>query len=191
MAKTLIKTSGTISAGTGSVTFINGTSGVVLDDTYPVYEFHFVNIHPGTNATILSFQVDVADGTSYGQSISSSTFEAEHDEGDSGTALQYRSNRDQGNGTEYQQLSEYIYNGAGDESASGVLTLYDPSSPTFVKHWHAVVNAYGNATTQVSYHGGYINTTTAIDRIRFAMTANDMSLSGNIDDGEIKMYGVS
>ena len=119
MAKTLIKISGAISAGTGSVTFINGTSDVVLDDTYDVYEFHFYNIHPDTNATILSFQVDVSSGTTYGQSITSTTFEAEHDEGDSGTALQYRTNRDQSNDAEYQQLSEYIYNGVGDESASG------------------------------------------------------------------------
>ena len=191
MAKTLIKTSGAISAGTGSVTFINGTSDVVLDDTYDVYEFHFYNIHPDTNATILSFQVDVSSGTTYGQSITSTTFEAEHDEGDSGTALQYRTNRDQSNDAEYQQLSEYIYNGVGDESGSGILTLYDPSSPTHVKIWQSVFNAYGNATTQVSYHAGYINQTSAIDRIRFAMTANDMSASGNIDAGEIKLFGVS
>ena len=191
MAKTLIKTTGAISAGTGSVTFINGTSDVVLDDTYDVYEFHFYNIHPGTNATILSFQVDVVDGTSYGQSITSNTFEAEHSEDGSGYGLQYRTNRDQGNGTAYQQLSEYIYNGVGDESASGVLTLYDPSSATYVKHWMSVVNAYGNAVSQVSYHSGYINQTSAIDRIRFATTANDMSASGNIDAGEIKLFGVT
>ena len=191
MAKTLIKTSGAISAGTGSVTFINGTSDVVLDDTYDVDEFHYYNIHPDTNATILSFQVDVADGTTYGQQIQSAALEAEHDEGDSGTDLQYRTSRDQDLGTAYQQLGEYIYNGVGDESGSGILTLYDPSSPTHVKIWQSVFNAYGNATTQVSYHAGYINQTSAIDRIRFAMTANDMSLSGDIDAGEIKMFGVS
>ena len=191
MAKTLIKTSGAISAGTCEVDFINGDSDVVLDDTYDVYEFHFYNIHPDTNATILSFQVDVSSGTTYGQSITSTTFEAEHDEGDSGTALQYRTNREQSNDAEYQQLSEYIYNGVGDESASGVLTLYDPANGTFLKHWQSIVNSYGNATTQVSYHAGYINQTSAIDRIRFAMTANDMSASGNIDAGEIKLFGVS
>ena len=192
MAKTLIKTSGAISAGTCDVTFINGASDVVLDDTYDVYEFHFYNIHPDTNATILSFQVDVSSGTTYGQSITSNTFEAEHDEAGSGYALQYRTGRDQGNGTEYQQLSEYIYNGVGDESASGILTLFAPSSGTYIKHWMSVVNAYGNATTQVSYHGGYINQTSAIDRIRFAMTANDpATLQDDITSGTIKMYGLA
>ena len=174
----------------GSDTSLGFTSGI--DDTYDVYEFHFINIKPETNASILAFQVDVVDGTTYGQSITSSTFEAEHDEGDSGTALQYRTGRDQGNGTEYQQLSEYIYNGVGDESASGILTLFAPSSGTYVKHWMSVVNAYGNATPQVSYHSGYINQTSAIDRIRFLMTANDpATLQDQITSGTIRMYGLA
>ena len=172
--------------------FVDGTGGVVLDNTYDVYEFHFINIKPETNASILAFQVDVVDGTTYGQPITSTTFEAEHDEADSGNDLQYRTNRDQHNGTEYQQLSEYIYNGVGDESASGILTLFAPSSGTYIKHWMSVVNAYGNATTQVSYHGGYINQTSAIDRIRFAMTANDpATLQDDITSGTIKMYGLA
>lgn len=184
MAKTLISTH-----TASSDSSIDITSGI--DSTYPVYEFHFVNIHPGTNATILSFQVDTGTNTNYNQQITSSTFEAEHDEGGTGSALQYRTNRDQGNGTELQQLSEYIYSNSTDESGSGILTLYDPSSSTYVKHWQSVFNAYGNAVSQVSHHAGYINTTTAITRIRFAMTANDMSTSGNIDAGTIKMFGVS
>ena len=184
MAKTLISTSTASASATLDI-----TSGI--DSTYPVYEFHFVNIHPGTNATILSFQVDTGTNTNYNQSIQSATFEAEHDEGGTGSGLQYRTNRDQGNGTGLQQLSEYIYSNSTDESGSGILTLYDPSSSTYVKHWQSVFNAYGNAVSQVSHHAGYINTTTAITRIRFAMTANDMSASGNIDAGVIKMFGVS
>jgi len=189
MGLTLIKT---LTADDDSeLEFIDGSDDVVLDNTYNEYQFYFVNIQPDTNADILSFQVDVVDGTTYGQSITSTAMEAEHDEGDTGTALQYRSNRDQSNDAEYQQLSEYIYNSAGDESASGVLTLYDPSNPTYLKHWMSVVNAYGNDVSQVSYHAGYIHQTSAIDRIRFAMTINDMSISGNISTGTIYMYGVS
>ena len=178
-------------SSSSTLDFVDGTSDVVFDNTYNEYQFYFVNIHPDTNATILSFQVDTGTNTSYNQQITSTTFEAEHDEGGSGQALQYRSNRDQANGTELQQLSEYIYDGVGDESASGMLTLYDPSSGTYVKHWQSVVNAYGNATPQVSYHAGYINQTSALTRIRFAMTANDMSTSGTIESGKIYMYGVS
>ena len=89
MPKTLISTH-----TASSDSSIDITSGI--DSTYPVYEFHFVNIHPGTNATILSFQVDTGTNTNYNQQITSTTFEAEHDEAGSGSALQYRTNRDQG-----------------------------------------------------------------------------------------------
>ena len=189
MALTLISTPLDITTSDTAVSSVAITSGI--DDTYDSYEFHFVNMVPSTNASILAFQVDTGTNTSYNQQITSSTFEAEHDEGDSGAALQYRTNRDQANGTEYQQLGEYIYSNTADESGSGVLTLYAPSSPTYVKHWASVFNAYGNAVTQVSYHGGYINTATAITRIRFAMVNNAMAAQGNIEAGTIKMFGVS
>ena len=189
MALTLISTPLDITTSDTAVSSVAITSGI--DDTYDSYEFHFVNMVPSTNASILAFQVDTGTNTSYNQQITSTTFEAEHDEGDSGTALQYRTNRDQANGTEYQQLGEYIYSNTADECGSGALTLYAPSSGTYVKHWTSVFNAYGNAVTQVSYHAGYVNTATAITRIRFAMVANDMSAQGNIEAGTIKMFGVS
>ena len=182
MAKTLITTE---TADDDSVVDI--TSGI--DATYPVYEFHFVNMVPSTNASILAFQVDESGSTSYDQVISSSTFEAEQDEGGSGGVVQYRSNRDQGNEQKYQQLGEYIYDD-GDTSGSGILTLYAPSSGTYVKHWTSTFNAHGNAGTQVSYHAGYINTATAITRIRFLMVNNGMAAQGDIKAGTIKMFGV-
>jgi hypothetical protein len=171
-----------------AVSTVDITSGI--DDTYSVYEFHFVNMVPSTNASILAFQVDVGTDTDYDQQITSTTIETEHDEGDSGAALQYRTNRDQANGTNYQQLGEYIYDD-GDTSGSGILTLYAPSSGTYVKHWISTFNAYGNATPQTSYHAGYINTATAITRIRFVMVNNAMAAQGDIKAGTIKMYGVT
>mgnify|MGYP003627792982 CR=1 FL=1 len=164
------------------------TSGI--DSTYDVYEFHFINIHPATSATILSFQVDTGTNTNYNQPITSTALDAENPEADSNGSLQYRTNRDQVNGTNYQQLGEYIVSSNADQSASGVMTLYAPASATYVKQWNSVINSYGNTYSQHSFHGGYINTATAITRIRFVMTANNMSASGNIDAGIIKMYGV-
>ena len=71
-------------------------------------------------------------------------------------------------------------------SASGVLTLYSPSSTTYVKHFTARVNHMGGSPVTVdSYTAGYINTTAAIDEISFKFA------SGNIDAGTIKMFGVS
>jgi hypothetical protein len=41
----LIKTIA-ITSAVGTVSFVNGASGVVLDSTYPIYKFELTNIHP-------------------------------------------------------------------------------------------------------------------------------------------------
>jgi hypothetical protein len=77
-----------------------------------------------------------------------------------------------------------IGNGA-DESCNGTLTLFNPSSTTYVKHF--ISNCQLLTHDDYSYNGlvaGYGNTTSAVDAVRFQMS------SGNIDDGIIKLYGV-
>ena len=189
MAKTLIQTVLDLAPAGTDVCEVDVTSGI--DGTYAAYEFHFVNMVPSTNASILAFQGDVSGATTYQQEMMSSSWEVEQSEaGDSGN-LQYRTGRDQANGNGYQQISEYIYSDTADESGSGILTLYAPSSGTYVKHWMSVFVAHGNAGTQTSYHAGQFQTTTAIDKIRFVMTANDASVQGDIKAGTIKLYGVT
>ena len=68
------------------------TSGI--DSTYDEYQFHFINIHPATSATILSFQVDTGTNTNYNQPITSTALDAENPEADSNGSLQYRTNRE-------------------------------------------------------------------------------------------------
>lgn len=191
MALTLISTPLNITTSDTAVSTVDITSGI--DNTYSVYEFHFYNIHPETTSSIFSFQVNADGGSGFNENITSTTFEAEHDESDSGTAIQYRTNRDQSDDAEFQQLGEYIGNPSNenDLSGSGILTLYEPSSSTYVKHWVSTFSAVGNNVEQISYHTGYINTTTAITQISFKMTANDMSAQGNIEAGTIKLFGVS
>ena len=190
-AHTLISTPLQISDGAQAAVTV--TSGI--DSTYDVYEFHFINIHPSTTASILAFQVDVSGSTSYNQTITSSAWEAEHGEDGSGAQEQYRSNRDLAQvSDDYQQLSEYIGNTGDDNdlSGSGILTIFEPSSSSFVKHWMSTFSAAGNDVEQVSYHAGHINTTTAIDKIKFVMTPNDpSSVQGTIASGTIKMYGLA
>ena len=200
-AHTLIATILDISTSDTAVTYataVHGTGGVVLDTSYDVYEFHFINIHPSTTASILSFQVDVSGSTDYDLPIMSSAFEVEHDESGSSGGPQNRTNRAQDNGTELQQLGEYIGNTGDDNdlSGSGILTLFAPADGTFLKHWISTFSAVGNDVAQTSYHSGYINqglgSHTAIDKIRFAMTANDpATVQGTIESGTIKMYGIA
>jgi hypothetical protein len=69
--------------------------------------------------------------------------------------------------------------------SSGTLTLFNPSSTTYVKHF---ISRFNNSTfdnyTWDSHIAGYGNTTSAINAIQFTMS------SGNIDDGTIKLYGI-
>ena len=36
-------------SSSATLSFVHGTDGVVLDSTYPIYKFEFINIHPATN----------------------------------------------------------------------------------------------------------------------------------------------
>ena len=155
-----------------------------IDATYNEYQFHMVNMHPATDSVDFTFQVNADGQTGFNETITSSYFIAQHTESDSLTLLGYNTLRDQAQGTSYQPMTHQLGADA-DQAFSGVLTLYAPSSTTYVKHFVSNTNA-GNAydRTQNTYAAGYINTTAAIDEISFAFS------SGNIDAGTIHMYGV-
>ena len=162
---------------------ISFTSGI--DSTYKEYIFKFIDIHPQTDQK--HFQVNFRDGGSnYDATKTTTIFEAYHAEGDSGAALQYTDARDLAQSTSAQRLSDSTGNG-NDESCSGTLHLFDPSSTTFVKHFMATVQNYqgdGDGHSIQHFTAGYCNVTAAIDGVQFSFN------SGNIDAGTIKMYGV-
>jgi hypothetical protein len=181
-AMTLIKEQ--TASSSASISFVDGSNGVVLDSTYPIYKFEFINIHPATNATIFSFQGSTNGGSSYGITITSTAILAQHDEADTSTALIYNGSKDLAQSTSDQVLINEIGNGS-DESGSGNLFLFNPSSTTFVKHWLSRTSGYqADNYIQDRYFAGYFNNTSAIDAIIFRMS------SGNIDSGTIKLYGI-
>ena len=158
---------------------VNITSGI--DSTYKEYIFVINNMHPQTNDKHFTFQVNADGGSGFNETITSSVFRAYHLEDGSASGLDHRTANDQAQGTAYQRLSEEVGNGS-DESVSGILNLFDPSS-SFVKHFMARTSLnYGSPRD--TFVAGHINNTTAIDEISFAFT------SGNCDSGTIDMYGV-
>ena len=120
------------------------------------------------------------------RTITSTAFRAYHTEDDGTANLAYGTGQDQAQGTGYQRLTNYTAS-ANDGSVSGILTLYDPSSTTYVKHFMATSqDMHGDPAATTSWHvAGYINTTTAIDEISFKFDLD------NIEAGTIYMYGVS
>ena len=158
------------------------TSGIT--STYSHYIFKFYNIHPETDATTFGFQVNAAGGSGYNETITSSSFRAYKYEGGNDDALGYSTAGDQAQGTAYQPLANEVGND-NDQSCAGTLTLWNPSSTTYVKHFTAEVHEYYGTDYAIrNLTAGYINTTTAIDEISFKFS------SGDIQTGTIKMWGV-
>ena len=176
-ALTLLQTQTASSSAT-----IDFTSNI--DSTYDEYMFKFYDIHPATNGA--QFLVGFRDGgTDYDATKTTTAFFAQHDESGGNGALSYSTGSDLAQSTSYQRIAPDIGND-NDQSASGYLCLFAPSSTTFVKHFIARTNQYHSADfSQDWYIAGYCNTTTPIDGVQFKMN------SGNIDSGVIKLYGVS
>ena len=182
---TLIKTI-TLSSAAANISFVDGASSVVLDGTYPIYKFVFINIHPATDGA--KFSVNFRDGgSSYDATKTTTMFRTYHQEDDgesSGDRFAYEGGGDLAQSTGIQRLVSAIGN-ADDETYSGELFLFNPSSTTFVKHFISRGSSVHDASAnQDSFVAGYCNVTAAIDGVQFSMN------SGNIDAGKIKLYGI-
>ena len=155
-----------------------------IDSTYKEYQFHFIDIHSANDGVDFTFQADTGTNTSYNQTMTTTLFQAAHDEADSSAAVGYQASIDQAQGTAFQRLGKI--GNDNDQCCVGTLYLYDPSSSTFVKHFLSNVQNYHNENYSTQeFVAGYFNTTTAITRVQFKMS------SGNIDSGVIKLYGIS
>ena len=171
-------------SSSATLSFVHGTDGVVLDSTYPIYKFEFINIHPASDAVDFQFNMSSDGGSNYNVTKTTTLFQSYHNESDSATALTYNTNWDLAQSTNFKQIAQDIGNG-NDESASGELTIFNPSSTTFVKHFISRLNNYHDSNYSFdNFSAGYGNTTSSVNAIRFQMS------SGNIDSGKIKLYGI-
>ena len=171
-------------SSSATLSFVDGTSDVVLDSTYKEYLFTFKNIHPATDNVEFTFQVNAAGGSGFNETMTTTCFDSDNSEASGGGGSAYRSGRDQAQGTSYQQICDDVGND-NDQCCNGVLMLFNPSSTTFVKHFVSrFQGAHEGDYAQEWYHAGYINTTSAIDEISFKFS------SGNIDAGDICLYGI-
>ena len=178
---TLIKTLTASSSAT--LSFVDGTSDVVLDSTYKEYLFIFNNIHPSAQANF-TFNLSADSGSNYNVTKTTTNFRTFQTEDGTSTDLGYEGSLDLENNTGFQIIAQSI-DDANDASASGYIRLFNPSSTTFVKHFVGVSQLIYDSTYCMCEHfAGYGNTTSAVDSIQFKMT------SGNIDAGKIKLYGI-
>ena len=182
-AKSLTHIKTLTASSSATITFLNGSSDVVLDSTYPIYLFKWINAHPATDDTRLEIQ-GTTDGSNYNTAATTTFFRGQHRENDSATALSYETSHDEAQTTGFIDIDASIGND-NDQSTSGELFLFNPSSTTFVKHFLSTSNSiFSSDGTSNTFVGGYFNTTSAITGIQFKQS------SGNIDAGTIKLYGI-
>jgi len=179
---TLIKTLTASSSAT--LSFVHGSSDVVLDSTYPIYVFKFINIHPATDNVQFMHNGSIDAGSNYNVVKTNTMFEGEVSEGGGNGTLGYITGHDIAQGTGNAKFT-YNCGNDNDQSLSGEMTLFNPSSTTFVKHFITVVsNSHNGNIIKNTFTGGYYNNTSDLDAIQFSYS------SGNIDAGTIKLYGI-
>ena len=170
-------------SSSANLTFLHGTSSVVLDSTYPIYKFVCTSIHAATDNKDLLVKFRDG-GTNYDATCTTTMFSSRDAEADDDAALGYEASQDEAQQTGGVKLSVGLGTG-NDESTSGELLLFNPSSTTFVKHFVSTFPVIHHAEYNYNwYKGGYANVTAAIDGVQFVMS------SGNIDAGTIKLYGI-
>ena len=171
-----------LSTGTASNSAsISFTTGI--NSTYKEYQFWFIDVHPRTDNVDFQFNLSTDSGSNYNVTKTSTNFRAYHKESDTEAYLEYRDSLDLAQSTSYQPLFLELGSGA-DESLSGSMSLFNPSSTTYVKHFIYNDAGYsGFDNTANTFVAGYGNTTSAINAVRFQMS------SGNFD-GTILMYGI-
>jgi len=174
-------------SGDADLSFVNGASDVVLDSTYKTYVFTFNNIHPETDSTDFGFNISIDSGSNYNVTKTTTFFRTQHYESGTSGVVEYLTGNDIAEGTGEQFLHQGSGMGTDNvQCIAGYMYLFDPSSTTFVKHFiSTTINVNASDRCREAFLGGYANTTSAVDALRFKMT------SGNIDLGDICLYGIS
>jgi len=183
-AKSLTHIKTLTASSSATLSFVDGSSDVVLDSTYPIYKFEFINIHPATDGASFQFNMSIDSGSNYNVTKTTTYFTAYNYESGGTPALTYATNVDLAQSTAFQNVNSGVGSN-NDQCAVGTLHLFNPSSTTFVKHFLTCGNTYESSDLSSNvFVAGYGNTTSAVDAIQFKFS------SGNIDAGTIKLYGL-
>ena len=166
-------------SASASISFTTG-----IDSTYKEYQFYFINIHPATDQVKFTFNMSTDGGSNYNVTKTTTAFVGYHNEADNSSGLTYLTAFDLAQSTAFQDIA-YSVGNDNDQQCSGTLTLFNPASTVYVKHFISNLSEYEyNNFNQNCFVAGYGNTTSAINAVQFKMS------SGNIDDGTILMFGI-
>jgi hypothetical protein len=162
-------------SNSASISFTTG-----IDSTYKEYQFYFIDIHARAD-TIFTFNMSTDAGSNYNVTKTSTAILSYNQENDAAEGLTYSASWDLAQSTGFQWLSQDYP--TSDNSMNGSMSLFNPSSTTYVKHFISNVSTYYDVYSENFLMAGYGNTTSAVNAIQFKVN------SGNFD-GTILMYGI-
>ena len=170
-------------SSSASVSFVNGSSDVVFDNTFDIYEIFYTNVHPATNDVEFGFKA-TTNGTDFGVATTNTfNFDYVQEDGSGTSTFQYSTSYDSVQSTGLVNLLHSVGND-NDQSMSGRMIIYSPASTTFVKNFNFFTTGlHASDIAENFVGGGYINTTSAVTGLQFSMS------SGNIDAGTFKLIG--
>ena len=171
----------TASSGDANITFDSS----LINSDFNEYIFTFISMHPANDNVFLQFNASVDNGSNYNVTKTTTFWRAQNKEDDSSGSTAYDDGSDNAQQTGFQTL-ENGNSSDNDHASSGYLHLYNPSSTTFQKLWYSRMSSTSAGDFNIHTNaGGTLNTTSAINNIKFQFS------SGNIDAGIIKLYGVN
>ena len=139
-----------------TLSFVDGSNGVVLDNTYKTYLFKIINVHPSTNSGGFTVNFSIDTGSNYNVTKTTNVYVAQHQEGGSGGQIGYQSGYDLAGSTSDQEITQNI-NATDDNSGCGNLYLFNPSNTTFVKHFISeTASMFANARAWHNFVGGIL-----------------------------------
>ena len=170
----------TVTRGT-SVSSVDITSGI--DSTYNHYIILLLNIEITYNGSQLQFEASSDAGSSWGITKTGVGWYGRNTAADSQsgpTLIDSIASSTNAQRFNYEQGG----NDPSNETAAGEFHLFSPSSTTYVKPYYIRTSSYyvSNGNNQ-QFTSGYLNTTSAVNGIRFS------TVQGDIYGGKFKLYG--
>ena len=176
-----------LSTATASNSASLSFNSTYINSDYLIYKFEFINIHPANSGgRQLKFNLSIDNGSNYNVTKTTTSFYAWHTEDGGTAALAYATGSDLAQSTANQFLIAGNVGDDADQSLAGSMTLFNPSSTVFVKHFISRINTHSATPYSMdNYVAGYGNTTSAVNAINFLFD------EGNIGSGVIKLYGLA
>ena len=165
-----------VTSSVGTVDFVNGTNGVVLDSTYKRYRFICSNMRANSAA---NFGIRFRQGGSF---ISSNVYRMRARCFDDNNANHDASNS---TGMDYMRLFARAFSNDAVETSMIDFTLNDLSNTSsYTSVFGTGGGNKGNGRAEVEIFSGMITNTTTVDGVQFVLS------SGTFEQGDFSLYGI-